>query len=189
MTGVATAKFESALEVTDSSPLLHILRVPKAGVAHFRFKGNLRRVICSLNDTEPFNCSLFPSKGDYFITLSKQLRNKLKVEVGDAVLVELKKDESKYGMPMPEEFAEVLLQDPAGERFFDGLSPGDQRLMLKLVVFVKDVDRRIARSLAGVDLLKRSDGRFDYHAQHLAMRIAGSKDPGAEIDRLTSGKL
>ena len=59
-----------------------------------------------------------------------------------------------------------------GERLFNALSPGDQRLMLKLVVFVTDPDRRIARSLAGIELLKRSDGKFVYSEQHLAMRSA-----------------
>ena len=181
-----SVKVGSTLEVTDGTTVLHILRLPKAKVAHFGFKGNLRRVICSLNGTAPFNCSLFPSKGDYFITLSKQLRQKLGVEVGDLVTIELSKDESKYGMPMPEEFAEVLRQDQDGERLFNELSPGDQRLMLKLIVFVKTVDRRIARALAGIELLKQSDGKFDYHAQHLAMRIAGSLNPGMEIERLRS---
>ena len=181
-----SVKVVSTLEVTDGTTVLHILRLPKAKVAHFDFKGNLRRVICSLNGTESFNCSLFPSKGDYFITLSKQLRKHLGIDIGDNVTIDLRKDESKYGMPMPEEFAEVLRQDTDGERLFNELSPGDQRLMLKLIVFVKSVDRRIARALGGIELLKTSDGKFDYHAQHLAMRIAGSPNPGLEIERLRS---
>ena len=176
-------KFESVLEITDSSPPWHILRVPKSEVADFGFKGNLRRVICTLNGTERFNCSLFPSKGDYFITLSKQLRKRLGVEVGDPVMIELIKDESKYGMPMPEEFAEVLRQDGDGDRLFNKLSPGDQRLMLKLIVFVKGVDRRIVRALIGIELLKRSDGKFDYHTQYAAMRLASRAEPTIEFER------
>lgn len=170
----STVKFESTLDVTDSTPPYHILRIAKKLVASFEFKGNLRRVICTLNGIETFNCALFPSKGDYFLTLNKNLRERLGIEIGDTVTVELKRDESKYGMPMPEEFAEVLRQDPEGERLFNELSPGNQRLMLKLIVFVKDTDRRIARSLAGVELLKRSDGKFEYHIQHDAMRAAAN---------------
>jgi hypothetical protein len=167
-------KFSSRVEVTDSDPPWHILRVPKGKVAGFEFKGNLRRVVCSLNGTEPFQCSLFPSRGDYFITLGKPLRNKLKVNVGDKVVIELVKDETKYGMPMPPEFAEVLKQDTKGKKLFDALRPGDQRLMLKLIVFVKDVDKRIARSLVGIELLKLHEGKFDYHNQHDAMRVVSS---------------
>ena len=176
-------KFKSSLEVTDSTPPWHILRVPKAKVAHFEFKRNLRRVICTLNGKETFNCALFPSKGDYFITLNKKLRDKLQLEVGKTVTIELEKDGSKYGMPMPDEFAEVLRQDPKGERLFNGLSPGNQRLMLKLIVFVKDVDKRIARALTGIELLKRSDGNFDYHAQHLAMKIVTSGKIDLDLKR------
>lgn len=176
-------KFESTLEVTDSNPPWHILRVEKALVADFGFKGNLRRVVCTLNGLETFNRALFPSKGNYFITLSKKLREKLRLEVGDTVTVELARDESKYGMPMPEEFAEVLSQDPEGDRLFNALSPGNQRLMLKLIMFVKDVDKRIARSLVGVELLKRSNGKFEYHLQHDAMRAVSSNSPVLKFER------
>ena len=127
-----SVKIDSILEITDSESVWHILRVPKAKVAHFGFKGNLRRVVCTLNGIETFNCSLFPSKGYYFLTLSKQLRKKLGVELGDSISIELTKDESKYGMPMPEEFAEVLRQDPDGDRLFNELSPGDQREFFRL---------------------------------------------------------
>jgi hypothetical protein len=169
MAAASGVRFKSKLEITDSDPPWHILRVPRAKVASFGFKGNLRRVVCTLNGTETFNCSLFPSRGDYFITVSKKLRDKMGIDVGGSVTIELEKDESKFGMPMPKEFAEVLRQDPEGEKMFNALSPGNQRLMLKLIVFVKDVDKRIARSLTGIELLKRSNGKFDYHAQHLAM--------------------
>lgn len=171
-------KFSSRVEITDSSPPWHILRVPKAEVAHFGFKGNLRRVICRLAGAETFNCSLFPSKGDYFITLNKKLRDKLGLAVGSNVIIELERDESRFGMPMPEEFAEVLRQDPEGDALFNKLSPGDQRLMLKLIVFVKDIDKRIARSLVGIEVLKRSEGKFDYHLQHAAMKVVTSARSG-----------
>ncbi len=180
-------RFRSKVEITDSDPPWHILRVPKSKVADFGFKGNLRRVICTLNGTENFNCSLFPSKGDYFITLNKKLREKLGLEVGNTVTIELAKDESKYGMPMPQEFAEVLRQDAEGERLFNGLSPGNQRLMLKLIVFVKDVDKRIARALTGIELLKHSDGVFDYAAQHLAMKIVTSSRMKLDLDGVRNG--
>lgn len=182
MSAATRVKFRTRLETTDSDPPWHILRVPKAKVASFGFKGNIRRVICTLNSIETFNCSLFPSRGDYFITVSKKLREMLKLAVGNSVTIELEKDTSKFGMPMPKELAEVLRQDPEGEKLFNALSPGNQRLMLKLIDLVKDIDKRIARSLTGVELLKRSDGKFDYHAQHLAMKLVTSRTPGIETE-------
>lgn len=178
-----TVKFRSKLELTDSDPPWHILRVPKAKVAHFEFKGNLRRVVCTLNETERFNCSLFPSRGDYFITVSKKMRGKLGIEVGGSVTIELERDTSQFGMPMPEEFAEVLRQDREGEQLFNSLSPGNQRLMLKLIVYVKDSDKQITRSLVGIELLKRSNGKFDYHIQHDSMRLAASKNAKFRLEK------
>ena len=165
-------KFQSTLVLSGTATPWHFLTVPREKVADFGFKGNLRRVICTLNGIETFQCSLFPNKGDYLITLNKRLRDKFGLEVGDAVTVELEKDDSPYGMPMPEEFAEVLNQDPEGALLFNKLTPGNQRLMLKLIASIKGVDDRIARSLAGVELLKRSAGKFDYHAQDDAMKAS-----------------
>jgi len=38
----------------------------------------------------------------------------------------------------------------------------------------------------GIELLKQTKGKFDYTAQHLAMRIAGSATPHLERERLRS---
>ena len=169
MAGNRKVKIRSVVEAI-GDPVWHIVRVPRSKVDHFDFKGNLRRVLCSLNGSGPFNYSLMPSKGDYFITLSKQRRKELKLDIGDAVTVEIEKDESEYGMPMPEEFEEVLRQDPEGEKLFEALSPGNQRLLLKMVVMVKDIDKRIHRALIAIEQLKKADGRFAYHEIHEAMK-------------------
>lgn len=178
MNSPPSVKFESIVEVTDGRPVLHILRFPKQIVAPFEFHGNLRRVTCTLNGTERFNCALFPSKNSYFLTLSKLLRKKLGIDIGDIVLVELEKEDSRYGIPMPEEFAEVLRQDNEGERMFNELTPGRQRLMITLILMNKNVDKRITRALVGLELLKNTDGKFDYHAQHEAMRLATRQNIG-----------
>jgi len=176
-------KFKAPLIASDSTPVYHFLRFPKSKVAHFGFKGNLRRVICTLNGMETFNCALFPSKDHYLISLNKKLRDKLGLSVGDQVTVELARDESKYGFPMPAEFAEVLRQDSAGKAMFEALTPGNQRIMLQLVNYNKDVDKRIIRSLTGIELLKQNDGKFDYHMQHDGMRLACSLGPEIEFER------
>lgn len=147
-----------------------MLRIPREAVAPLQLTGNLRRVTCTLNGTETFNCSLFPSKGNYFITLNKKLRDRLRLEVGTTVTVELVKDDSKYGMPMPDEFAEVLRQDVEGDRLFNALTPGNQRLILKMIVQTNDVDKRIHRSLLTIEHLKDREGKFDWHTLNDAFK-------------------
>ena len=162
-------KLKSVVEVI-GDPAWYIVRIPRAKVDHFDFKKNLRRVICTINGTERFNYALMPSKGDYFITLNKQRRTALKLSIGDPVTIEIEKDLSKYGMPMPDELAEVLRQDPEGDKLFNALSPGNQRLLLKLIVLVKDLDKRIHRALIAIEHLKRTKGKFVYDELYNAMK-------------------
>ncbi|MFT3743199.1 MAG: YdeI/OmpD-associated family protein [Pyrinomonadaceae bacterium] len=79
---------------------------------------------------------------------------------GDMVDVVLVKDESKYGLPMPEEFEEVLNQDPEGDRLFHALGKGKQRSLLYLLSRSKDVDLRIHQALIVVEHLKENDGNI-----------------------------
>lgn len=167
-------KFKAELVTSGRSPVYHFLRFPKEKVEHFGFRRNLRRVVCTLNGVETFHCVLFPNKDSYNIAVNKKLRDELGISVGDRVDVYLERDESRYGYSMPEEFAEVLRQDAQGKAMFEALTPGNQRIFLKLIDLGQDVDNRIARSLAGIELIKQNGGRFDYHMLDDGMRLAAS---------------
>lgn len=175
-------QFKAELSTSDGTPVYHFLRFPKETVKHFGFKGNLRRVICTLNEAETFNCVLFPKKNEYSIAVNKKLRDKLGLKVGDTVNVHLERDESKYGYPVPKEFAEVMRQDPEGRAMFDALTPGNQRMMLILIDKNKDVDHRITRSLIALERLKQHGGKFDYHKTEDEMRLAVSPHQPIEFD-------
>jgi uncharacterized protein YdeI (YjbR/CyaY-like superfamily) len=107
-----------------------------------------------------FQCALLPSDGDFVIVVNKVKRTKLGIVDGDKISVELAKDESKYGLPMPEELREVLKQDPAGNKFFHSLTAGKQRSILYFVGKVNDVDRRIHTALIFIEHLKNNDGKI-----------------------------
>lgn len=127
----------------------------------FEKKNGSRRVVCTINDTETFQCALLPSQGDFVIVVNKTKRTRLGLIEGDEIDVTLTKDESKYGLPMPEEFQEVLNQDPDGDRFFHGLTAGKQRSILYFIGNIKDIDKRIHISLIFLEHLKRNDGKID----------------------------
>jgi hypothetical protein len=126
----------------------------------FEKKDGSRRVVCTINGTESFQCALLPSDGDFVIVVNKVKRDRLKIVDGDKIIVELKTDDSKYGLPMPAEFKEVLKQDPAGNKLFHSLTPGKQRSVLYLIGKVKDVDRRIHTALTVIEHLKKNDGKI-----------------------------
>jgi uncharacterized protein YdeI (YjbR/CyaY-like superfamily) len=94
----------------------------------------------------------------------------LGVDDGDVIKVELKKDDSKYGLPMPEELLEVMRQDLAADKLFHGLTPGNQRLAIRLVDMSNDVDKRIHRSLMIIEYLKHTEGKFVYNEIAIALK-------------------
>ena len=136
----------------------HFLLVTNEIVAKLGFDGKYRRVVCTINDGEAFQCALLPW-GDLFYIIVNQ-KKRLGLTAGDIVRVRLVKDESKYGLPMPEEFEEVLKQDPEGDRLFHALTAGKQRSILYQLSKPKDIDVRIHQALLIVDHLKENDGKI-----------------------------
>ena len=126
----------------------------------FEKKDGSRRVVCTINGEETFQCALLPSDGDFVIVVNKAKRQKLGIGDGDTIAVELNRDDSKYGLPMPAELQEVLNQDPQGDKLFHSLTPGKQRSILYFVAKVKDIDRRIHTSLIFIEHLKKNDGKI-----------------------------
>lgn len=121
-----------------------------------------RRVMCSINGTEAFHCALMPSgSGEYIISVNKKKREDIGIRVGDMIDVTLERDDSRYGLPMPGEFREVLDQDPEGDRLFHALTPGKQRSLLYLAGQKTDIDLRIHWALVIIEHLKENDGKID----------------------------
>jgi Domain of unknown function (DUF1905) len=86
-----------------NSNLWHFHFIVPSKIAKKFIEGNNRRVVCTLNETETFQAALMHlGDGDFFINVNKKLRDKLKINDGDDVQVSLQKDESEYGLPMPE---------------------------------------------------------------------------------------
>ena len=155
-------KFDAVLTRFSSEYAHHFVPVTKEIADSFKFEKGSRRIVCTLNGTETFPCALMPYDGAFFLMVNKSVRTRLGIEAGDTVSVELAKDESKYGMPMPEEFQEVLDQDAEGDRLFHALTPGKQRSMLYFIGKFKDIDRRIHTSLIFLEHLKRNNGKLDH---------------------------
>ena len=156
-------KFETTLVTSVAKPIYHYLLVEKEWAEPLGFTGNLRRVVCTMNGVLSIQCSLMPSgKGPFYISVNKEMRTKLGIAPGDKVNVELTRDESKYGLPMPDELQEVLNQDPDGDRLFHALTNGKQRTILYYVAKPKDIDKRISAALIIIEHLKNNDGKIDY---------------------------
>ncbi|MFN0280079.1 MAG: DUF1905 domain-containing protein [Pyrinomonadaceae bacterium] len=159
-TAKGVISFEAELAKLSDEFGYHYVHVSREVSDAFGFEGNSRRVVATLNGTLTYQCALMPKDGDFFILVKKKNRDKLGLIVGDNVYVELVRDKSKYGLPMPEELREVLDQDPEGDRLFHALTAGKQRTMLYYIGKWKDVDRRIHYALTVIEHLKQNEGKI-----------------------------
>ncbi len=109
--------------------------------------------------------------GDKYVVMHPSDERYSKFKHGDQIDLEwingpikatIIKDESEYGMPMPEEFGEVLDQDHEADKYFHSLTAGKQRSLIYIVSKVKNTDSRIRKSLAIADHITANRGSIDY---------------------------
>jgi hypothetical protein len=113
-----------------------------------------KRAICTI-ETVQFHCAFMPKKeGSFFVIVNKQNITKLKLKVGDAVTVIFKKDKTDLQFDMPEEFMEVMATDKEAKKTFDGLTDGNKRGIISLLLKIKSIDKRIEKSLFIAEKLK-----------------------------------
>ena len=144
--------------------------VPDAVASRFMAAGS-RRVVCTLNGTLEYQTALMPrGDGSYVLRVNKQTRTRLGLEAGSRVGVELRTDDSQYGLPLPAELEEVLRQDSEARRQFRALTPGRQRTLLHLVAVAKRAETRTVRAVAVARHLKMTRGRINYRHLNEAMR-------------------
>ncbi len=163
-------KFTTRLDRFSSELWYFHIPVPTDVSTIFLEKNN-KRVVCKLNGQIEFHCALMP-KGDgtYFINVNKEIRTKLQLEPGSEVTAELRADDSKYGLPMPEELKELLLIDDEGNDYFHQLTPGKQRSLIYMVSKPKNSDTRIKKALVIVDYLKATRGKLDFKDLNIAFK-------------------
>jgi hypothetical protein len=146
-----------------NSNIWHFHVVIPQKIGNLFIEGTNRRVVCLLNKTESFQAALMPlGDGNYFININQTIRKKLKLNDGDDVLVDLEKDNSEFGLPMPEEFAALLKQDLDGADEFFKLTLGKQRSLLYIIAKPKSADLRIRNGIGILTHLKNTHGKINY---------------------------
>lgn len=153
--------FTSKIELLDKLKLRHIT-VSKEILEKFRTENDEgsvfnQRFIIALNDTIHWQAGSVSLGGNAaYITISTERMKILKLDIGDSVNVTLERDFSEYGFEVPEEFEEVLKQDHEGKTRFESLSLGKRRATIYLVMQLKTSDKRIEKSMAILENLKRA---------------------------------
>ncbi len=159
-------KFKAKLEQLASSVWGQHIKLPKKVSDKFLADGS-KRIICKVNNEFSFHGAIMPEGGGrFFINFSKQNSKKYNLVEDQVLNIELLKDESKYGIPMPEEFQELLYQDIEGDKLFHTLTAGKQRSLLHLISTVKSPEIRIRKGLIIFHHLKSNMGKLDFKQLH-----------------------
>ncbi len=167
--------FQSTLENFNTRLWQFHIPVPDE-LATLFFDGNNKRVICKVNNTEPYPAAIMKCKDYSFVLVNKQLRQRLTLSEGDKVRVTLEKDHSEYGHEMPEELQVLMDQDEEGNQFFQALTKGKQRALIYLVNKVKNPNSRLNKSLAIVSHLKDVNGALDFKALNEKIKYYNNLD-------------
>ena len=163
-------RFTSRLEESRNKLWGCHFRVPRS-VAQRLVTNASRRVVCTLNDAAEYQCALIPGgSGSYVITVNKQLQRKLKVGIGSTIHIALRKDDSTYGLPMPEEFEELLAQDKEGNRLFQALTRGRQRTLLYIVGKSRTPEERLRRANIILRHLLANAGTINYRTLSASLK-------------------
>lgn len=164
--------FSAPLEAAKTKIFKWQLRVPAEVTAAFLASPTKRRVVCALNGEELHQCALTPiGDGVYVIKVNQGRIKKLSLELGKDVRVDLFPDDSKYGLPMPEEMAAVLAEDKEGDQLFHALTPGKLRTLLYIVGQGHDSDNKLWRAVQILEHLKARSGKIDYKALNQDLRL------------------
>ena len=124
---------------------------------------NANRIVYRIDGGPPIHVGMMhDGKGDYFITVNKDLQKRYAIEVGDEVALTIEPDDSEYGMPVPEEVTELWNLDPEARRIFHTLSPGHQRNLLYQIDKLKRPETRAKRTVQFHEYLKAVNGNLDY---------------------------
>ena len=153
-------RFDSRIGYLEKLKLFYV-RIPSEVLLQSKSKKdkstiNQRFRITLNNDISWLAGSVALHDGDAYITVSKSRMRKLNVDLGSMVLVKLEKDNSEFGIDVPEEFIELLNQDKEANRRFYSLTKGKQRATIYLVTQLKSSDKRIEKSLFLLNNIKNA---------------------------------
>ncbi|WP_187270851.1 YdeI/OmpD-associated family protein [Neolewinella aurantiaca] len=141
----------------------NVFLVKKSAVGELlKREKNATRIIFSINGKGRIHRALSPSgDGEYFILINQDIVKQYQLEPGEEVSLQILPDDSEYGMPLPEELAELWSVDEAAYTVFHKLTPGKQRGLIYQVSKPKGAATRIKKAVQICEYLKSVNGKLD----------------------------
>ena len=164
-------KFSTTIGKLDDSRVYMFHLVIPEDIVEFYKEKKQKRLMCKVNDLEPYSSAILFAKNKYaYINLTKERMKKLGIKAGGKVDVFLEPDTSEFGMPLPPELEEILIQDTEFKSYFLTLTPGKQRNLIYLVSKMKSENKRIEKAIIIANYLKRVRGKLDFKELNQAFK-------------------
>jgi hypothetical protein len=169
---VHPVEFETSFLDLESNVWSTGLLIPRR-IAEEIIKTSGNRVLCTLNGKVTYPCGILTkATGEFFVNISKENRKKAGIGSNQTIHVSLEPDQSKYGMPMPDELRAAMDIEMEGTKYFDLLTPGKQRSLIYLVSKPKSAEVRIKKALVILQYLEEVNGQLDFKELNLAFKEA-----------------
>ncbi len=124
---------------------------------------NGTRIIFSINGAGRIHRAFMPAgDGNFFILINQEICRQFNLVPEVPVTLQISPDNSEYGMPLPEELAELWAVDEEAYRVFHTLTPGKQRGLMYQIAKPKGADTRVKKAVQISEYLKQVNGKLDY---------------------------
>lgn len=150
-----TISFEGRLE-KNTKMGYSVIYLP-IDISNFLKEQQIKRVFCTINTVKLNRAIVSDGSGGSMIILGRLAQSDVKIKEGEVVSIKLEKDPSPNVVELPEEFQEVLYQDPEAEEKFNSFTPGKQRSLAYYVSSAKQIDTRIKRALDLAEKIKTNN--------------------------------
>lgn len=147
--------FKTKIDCLDYMANMRYLLIPNEIVMQLGGSFSIR-LWCTADEKVKWQCGLTAlGNGDAYISLNAQRLKQLKAKPGDEVTLSLEKDDSEFGLEVPEELKELFEQDPEGNKRFHQLIAGKQRFIIRVIISVKSSQLRVERAVTLIENLKK----------------------------------
>lgn len=148
MNGGQTIEFETTLDqhIDPKMGTWHIAHVPLDIEAIYGTKGRVR-CTGTINGLEVKRALIPAGNGNHMFMVGKDLRQQLKLRLGDPLHVKLTRDADQDKVELAEEMEIALDLDQAAKARFDGFTPGLQRSLNHYVASAKREETRAKRAV------------------------------------------
>ncbi|MRH99994.1 hypothetical protein GH721_05540 [Kriegella sp. EG-1] len=114
------------------------------------------KVVARFNEKEIiFHAAFQKRNNNYYMLFGKRYQRELGVLKNDIFQLQFFKDNSKYGVVMPEELEAVLQSDFDANKIFESFTAGKKRSVIYAILSYKTSQTRIDKSLLLCENLKR----------------------------------